>query len=228
MRYYGLLSQRFCYLNRTYQEIFEDAFQRQYALIHRLETGKLRNTAKLFAHLLGTDAISWAAMSNIRLTEDDTTSSSRIFVKILFQELSENLGLIKLNERLNDPSCAEWFAGLFPKDLPRNLRFAINFFTSIGLGGVTDTAREYLKNIPKMIMQQKEVSDSDSDSDSSDSDSDSDSDSSSSGSDSDSSDSSSSSSSSDEEEARRRKKSSTRKRSVSRDSGRRSSRKRQK
>ncbi len=105
MRYYGLLAQRFCYLNRTYQEIFEDAFQRQYALIHRLETGKLRNTAKLFAHLLGTDALSWMLMSNIRLTEDDTTSSSRIFVKILFQELSENLGLVKLNERLNDPSC---------------------------------------------------------------------------------------------------------------------------
>ena len=105
MRYYGLLAQRFCYINRTYQEIFEDAFQRQYALIHRLETGKLRNTAKLFAHLLGTDALSWMVMSNIRLTEDDTTSSSRIFVKILFQELSENLGLVKLNERLNDPSC---------------------------------------------------------------------------------------------------------------------------
>jgi hypothetical protein len=26
---------------------------------------------------------------------------------------------------------------LFPKDLPKNTRFAINFFTSIGLGGLT-------------------------------------------------------------------------------------------
>lgn len=58
---------------------------RQYALIHRLETNKLRNVARFFAHLLATDAISWGVLTNIRLTEDDTTSSSRIFIKVLFQ-----------------------------------------------------------------------------------------------------------------------------------------------
>ncbi len=41
--------------------------------------------AKFFAHLLATDAISWEVLAAIRLTEDDTTSSSRIFIKILFQ-----------------------------------------------------------------------------------------------------------------------------------------------
>lgn len=30
-----------------------------------------------------------------------------------------------------------FFEGLFPRDNPRNTRFAINFFTSIGLGGLT-------------------------------------------------------------------------------------------
>lgn len=29
----------------------------------------------------------------------------------------------------------DWFDGVFPKDSPRNMRFSINFFTSIGLGG---------------------------------------------------------------------------------------------
>jgi len=29
------------------------------------------------------------------------------------------------------------FEGLFPRDNPKNTRFAINFFTSIGLGGLT-------------------------------------------------------------------------------------------
>jgi len=29
------------------------------------------------------------------------------------------------------------FDGLFPRDDPKNTRFAINFFTSIGLGGLT-------------------------------------------------------------------------------------------
>ena len=41
----------------------------------------------------------------IRLTEEDTTSSSRIFIKILFQELAETLGLVSLNKRLSDPLC---------------------------------------------------------------------------------------------------------------------------
>jgi pre-mRNA-splicing factor CWC22 len=54
-------------------------------MIHRLETNKLRNVAKFFAHLLGTDALPWQSLAYIRLTEEDTTSSSRIFIKILFQ-----------------------------------------------------------------------------------------------------------------------------------------------
>ena len=84
-RYYGLVAQRFCCLNREYQALFEECFTKQYMLIHRLETNKLRNVARMFAHLLSTDAVSWAILQVIRVTEDDTTSSSRIFIKILFQ-----------------------------------------------------------------------------------------------------------------------------------------------
>ena len=47
--YYGHLSQRFCNINRTYQELFEQCFSKQYGLIHRLETNKLRTVARLFA-----------------------------------------------------------------------------------------------------------------------------------------------------------------------------------
>lgn len=72
-------------LKREYQACFEDCFRRQYALIHRLETNKLRNVARFFGHLLATDAISWEVIDSVRLTEDDTTSSSRIFIKVLFQ-----------------------------------------------------------------------------------------------------------------------------------------------
>jgi hypothetical protein len=96
-------------------------FMLQYDTIHRLETNKLRNIAKLFAHLLYTDAIPWTCLVCVRLNEEETTSSryckcimvswtlilyfsfSRIFIKILFQEIAEFLGLPKLNERLKDP-----------------------------------------------------------------------------------------------------------------------------
>lgn len=164
LRYYGLLGQRFCMINKVHQENFEKCFVQQYSMIHRLETNKLRNVAKFFAHLLGTDALPWHVLSYIRLTEEDTTSSSRIFIKILFQELSEHLGIRLLNERLNDPTMQESFESIFPKDNPKNTRFCINFFTSIGLGGLTENLREYLKNMPRLIMQQqKQVSESESD-----------------------------------------------------------------
>ncbi|KAG7950973.1 hypothetical protein I3843_13G143300 [Carya illinoinensis] len=85
LRYYGLLGQRFCMINKVHQENFEKCFVQQYSMIHRLETNKLRNVGKFFAHLLGTDALPWHVLAYIRLTEEDTTSSSRIFIKILFQ-----------------------------------------------------------------------------------------------------------------------------------------------
>ncbi|KAI9114236.1 hypothetical protein K1719_014886 [Acacia pycnantha] len=172
LRYYGLLGQRFCMINKVYQENFDKCFVQQYSMIHRLETNKLRNVAKFFAHLLGTYALPWHVLSYIRLTEEDTTSSSRIFIKILFQELSEHLGIRLLNERLNDPTMQDSFESIFPRDNPKNTRFAINFFTSIGLGGLTENLREYLKNMPRLIMQQqKPVSDLESDDESGSSDS---------------------------------------------------------
>ena len=54
----------------------------------------------------------------VRLTEDETTSSSRIFLKTLFQDLSELMGLIALNSRLQEPSLAPFFQGIFPQVRP--------------------------------------------------------------------------------------------------------------
>ncbi|GAX83732.1 hypothetical protein CEUSTIGMA_g11157.t1 [Chlamydomonas eustigma] len=207
-RFFGLLAQRFCYVGRAYADNFSDCFQKQYMIIHRLETNKLRNVASLFAHLLATDGLPWSVLQCIRLTEEDTTSSSRIFIKYLFQELSSTLGLVKLNERLNDPTCQEWYDGIFPKDTQANLRFAINFFTSIGLGGLTDAMRAFYKEMPRIMAErqaqmaalQPAPSSSSSDSDSSSSSS------SSSSSDSDSSSSSSSDSESEDERRKKKKK----------------------
>uniref|UniRef100_A0A8C0ZTR4 Pre-mRNA-splicing factor CWC22 homolog n=1 Tax=Castor canadensis TaxID=51338 RepID=A0A8C0ZTR4_CASCN len=104
---------------------------------------------------LYTDSLPWSVLECIKLSEETTTSSSRIFVKIFFQELCEYMGLPKLNARLKDETLQPFFEGLLPRDNPRNTRFAINFFTSIGLGGLTDELREHLKNTPKVIVAQK-------------------------------------------------------------------------
>ncbi|UXI15111.1 Repulsive guidance molecule A [Sarcoptes scabiei] len=145
IKFYGLLAQRFCQLNPVYVEPFVTIFKSCYDTIHRFETCKLRNVAKLFSHLLFTDAIPWTVLEHIKLNENDTTSSSRVFIKILFQQLAEFMGLVKLNQRIKDPTLDDAFKGLFPRDNPQHTRFAINFFTSIGLGGLTDDLRALLK-----------------------------------------------------------------------------------
>ncbi|KAJ7768176.1 hypothetical protein B0H14DRAFT_3096150 [Mycena olivaceomarginata] len=182
--FYGLVGERFSKLNRVWTDCFEQAFGNYYTTIHRYETNRLRNIARFFGHLLASDAISWLVLECVKINEDDTTSSSRIFVKIMMTEMTEAMGLKTVAERFRDPEVRRGCEGMFPVDVPKNTRFAINYFTSIGMGAVTEEMREYLKNAPKLIMEQRRAmldaessdsSSSDSDSDSSDSDSDSDS-----------------------------------------------------
>jgi hypothetical protein len=46
-------SHAFLHTQRKYQMAFDEVFATQYSSVHRLETNKLRNVAKFFAHLLG-------------------------------------------------------------------------------------------------------------------------------------------------------------------------------
>ena len=55
------------------------------------------------------------------------------------------MGLKTLAERFKDPEVKRGCEGMFPMDVPKNTRFAINYFTSIGLGVITEEMREYLK-----------------------------------------------------------------------------------
>ncbi|KAJ9214966.1 hypothetical protein DTO166G4_3558 [Paecilomyces variotii] len=137
-KFYGLIGERFAKLNRLWCDLFEAAFAKYYETIHRYETNRLRNIARFFGHMLSTDAIGWHVLSIVHLNEEETTSSSRIFIKILFQDLAESLGLPKLRERFQDEILRPSFEGIFPTDNPRNTRFSINYFTSIGMGALTE------------------------------------------------------------------------------------------
>ncbi|KAF8471797.1 hypothetical protein BDZ91DRAFT_846417 [Kalaharituber pfeilii] len=150
-KFYGLIGERFAKINRLWTDLFEKSFVTYYETIHRYETNRLRNIARFFGHMFSTDALGWHVFSVIHLNEEETTSSSRIFIKILFQDLTESLGIKKLVERMKDPLMEEPFAGLFPKDNPRNTRFSINYFTSIGMGSLTEGMREWLQNLPKPV-----------------------------------------------------------------------------
>ena len=181
LRYYGMIGARFCLLHNRWKSAFEQAFAQQYNTIHRLETNKLRNVAKLFAHLLYTHSLPWSVLQTIRMTEDATTSSSRIFCKILLQEMAQALGMAELKRQFHldednetrdgskknrttntktnqpeEPDYVQWFQGLFPmQGNLRETRYAINFLTSIGLGPLTDSMRVFLKQAPSLLQQQQ-------------------------------------------------------------------------
>ncbi|KAJ1724143.1 pre-mRNA-splicing factor cwc22 [Coemansia erecta] len=152
--FYGLIGERLCKLNRLWKNGFTLAFTSCYENIHQYETSHLRNIAHFFSHQLASDALHWSVLRVVVLTEETTTSSSRIFLKILLQDLAEQLGLQTLNERLKstDPGISEALVGMFPSDAAKSIRFAINYYTSIGLGALTDEMREWLKTAPTAIV----------------------------------------------------------------------------
>ena len=152
-RYYGLIGERLCKLNRVWYDCFEQAFGTYYETIHRYETNRLRIVAKLFGHLLANDAISWSVLEAIKMNENDTTSASRIFVKIMLQEMNESMGTKTLAERFKDPDVRQHSRNMFPTDLPKNTRFSINFFTSINLGVLTLEMREHLTVCRRIVQR---------------------------------------------------------------------------
>lgn len=148
-KFYGGIAERLAKINRLWNDLFDRAFMDYYEKIHRYDSNKLRNIARLFGHMFGSDALAWHCLSVIHLNEEETTSASRIFIKILFQEIVEEIGMAKLQERCRDEILRPSLEGLFPRgDNRRNIRFAINYFTSIGMGALTEDMREYLQNLP--------------------------------------------------------------------------------
>src|SRR5258708_3622738 len=63
----------------------------------------------------------------------------------MMQEMMESMGLKRLAERFKDDQIKHATKDMFPMDNPKNTRFSINYFTSIGLGILTEEMREYLK-----------------------------------------------------------------------------------
>lgn len=76
---------------------------------------------------------------------------------LLLQELSHHLGIRSLNERLSDPGIQDSINSIFTKDNPKNAIFAIHFFTSFGLGGITENLRSYLKTMPVLSSHSREA-----------------------------------------------------------------------
>lgn len=147
-KFYGNVGERFCKLNRLWRELFEEQFAIYYDTIHRYETNRLRIIAQFMGHLLSNDGIRWDVLRHVKINEEDTTSSSRIFIKILFEEIVMEMSMKRLTDRLKDDELQPALTGMFPTDNPKNTRFSINYFTSINMGVLTEGMREWLANRP--------------------------------------------------------------------------------
>lgn len=157
VKFYGLLGERFCLLSMIWRELFERAFAQVFASIHRLETPRIRNVARLFAHLFERDAISWGCFAGIRLNERETCAASRILLKLLLLDFHEHFSLRGLMEQvlqkhsddLNGIYPVKSIGGVEDANAAEDLRFAINFWTAIGLAQCTMPLRARLEAMPR-------------------------------------------------------------------------------
>lgn len=138
--YFALQAQRLCELRPAiYRPHFEALFVTHYSHAHRLEANKIRNLAKFFALLLSRDGISFDALSVIKLNATDTTAAGRIFLKLLFQSLCDNMGLERLEAALKQPELQPHIQGLLPTAPDADhadIRFSFTFFAAIGLASL--------------------------------------------------------------------------------------------
>lgn len=146
-KFFSLVAERLCLIRNEYQESFKKLFSESYETAHRLETSRLRHVTKFYSYLLSKNAIPWNVLFIIKLSQKDTASSSRIFIKILFQELSNNMGIQNLNIKLISTEVLPYIQGIFPEENISEIKFSINFFTAIGLSGITQRLREKLDEI---------------------------------------------------------------------------------
>jgi pre-mRNA-splicing factor CWC22 len=133
---YASISELLCKSSARYQHQFETAFLELYATIDGVESKAIDIHARIYAHLLRQRAIHWDVLRVVRVTEQDTTASSRRFIRVLLQDMGEAMTVARLKEAFQSSEDAPHVAGFLPRDSLENARFALNFFEVISESGV--------------------------------------------------------------------------------------------
>ncbi|AGO12857.1 AaceriAGL355Wp [[Ashbya] aceris (nom. inval.)] len=143
-KFYGILAERLCDSHRSWRASFTGVFRDLHNTLQEFEPNQLRNMGKFWGHMLATERIGFELFDCIRLGEHTTTPSSRVFLKFIFQELVADLGIVEVRKRLQDERTRPLVQGLFPTEGNADTVFAINYFTAIGLGVLTEDMRSSL------------------------------------------------------------------------------------
>lgn len=143
-KYYGLTAEKLCANHKTWGIAFKHTFKNIYTSINDMDSKQIRNIGKLWGHLLATDYLGFEAFECVHLNEKETTASSRIYLKFIFNELVQDLGINELQKRLDEEYIQPYLKYLFPMNNFEDTLFAINYFTAIGLGALTEKMRQTL------------------------------------------------------------------------------------
>ncbi|GME85248.1 unnamed protein product [Ambrosiozyma monospora] len=157
-KYYSLIGENLVGVNPRWAKAFDNVFAENYSKCHNFENALIRNIGSFWGHMFASDKMGWEVMKVVKLTETDSTSSGRIFLKFMFLKMQEELGLQKLTIRTEEDYIKPYLVGIFPDGSTGadDLRFSINFFTAIGLGRLTETMRDILTNLPPPSPVKKE------------------------------------------------------------------------
>ncbi|CDK28596.1 unnamed protein product [Kuraishia capsulata CBS 1993] len=150
-KYYGLIGENLARLGKRWDLAFRECFQEYYGNAHRLENNPLRNVSMFWGHMFASDTVGWEALACVKITDEDTTSAGRIFLKFMFEKMRQELGLEKMLVRIKEPYIRPFLKGCFYPEKEDDLRYSINFFTAIKLGALTEDMRETLNNLPEAI-----------------------------------------------------------------------------
>lgn len=153
-KYYGEICVKLSLIDKIWNSLFRNAFKNYYTTIEKFNVNSIKNIGKLFGHIFASGALSIPLTWNvIKLLESSTTPESRIFLKFMFQKFMEDVGIDTMKQvLLENQNVSSRIQFLLPTNVSsfdnlEDLRFSINFFTSIGLGFLTDKMRDSLKYI---------------------------------------------------------------------------------
>ena len=151
----GLLVQFLCNASKSNTKLVENCFSESYNQCHKYSTYRITNLACLYAYLLSTNSISWSVLSIIRLTEEDTTSAQRVFIRFLTEEIAKAMSYSEFIKKLNEPNVIKWTSGLLLTDTLEHAEFVVLFFTHINLGFILERVNQEVLRMTQELNKQR-------------------------------------------------------------------------
>ncbi|OHS97553.1 hypothetical protein TRFO_36202 [Tritrichomonas foetus] len=145
-----------CGTKQDNKRLTEEYFKTNYEQTYSYNITRITNIACLYSSLLASDSISWKVMQVIRLTEEDTNSPQRVFIRILFEELAKNMSHDGIIRKLRDPDVVGWTSGVFLTDTLDHAEFSSEYFSAIGLDFICEGLHHEIALMHEAIARQKE------------------------------------------------------------------------